>query len=109
MGNTFFFTWEISLMEALQSIANPFVIALSNVFSFLGQSETMVAIVAIYYIGLDKELGLQIGLNSIFGTVFNTLVKNVVCRRRPYFDNETIKCLVPVDRDVLEGCYRKAL
>lgn len=99
MGNTFFFAWEISLMEALQSIASPIVIALSDIYSFLGQSETMVAVIAIYYLGYDKKLGLQIGLNSIFATVTNTLIKNVVCRRRPYFDHDSIECLVPVDKE----------
>jgi undecaprenyl-diphosphatase len=37
------------------------------------------------------------GLSAIMGMVWNTMVKNIVLRRRPYFDHEAIKILRVVD------------
>ena len=45
-----------------------------------------------------KELAKQIGMMMVVGLVFNPMLKNVVMRRRPYFDHEGIKCLKPVER-----------
>lgn len=97
IGNTFFFNWEVNLMVALQSIANPLMVAISKVFSVLGQQEVLVAIIAVYYLGINKKIGMRIGLTAIIGTVFNTMIKNIFLRRRPYFDHEQIKCLAAVD------------
>lgn len=97
IGNTFFFDWEVKLMVAMQSIANPLLVTIANIFSVLGQQEVLVGIVAVYYLGINKKIGMRIGLTSIIGTVFNTMVKNVFIRRRPYFDHQEIECLAPVD------------
>ena len=38
-------------------------------------------------------MGRSIGLIAIMGLIWNTMIKNIVLRRRPYFDHKNIKIL----------------
>lgn len=96
-GNTFYFEWEVSLMQWLQSWIGTVGIAIATVFTMLGEDLICVAIVGFLYWCWDKELGKYVGLNLLFAVTLCGMVKNVVMRRRPYFDNEGIKCLKKVD------------
>ena len=96
-GNTFYFNWEVSLMEFLQGFIGPFGISLAKAFTFLGSSVALIAVVGTCYLGINKKIGLKIGINTLVGAVSNCMIKNIFNRRRPYFDNSGIKCLVPVD------------
>lgn len=42
-------------------------------------------------------MGRSIGLIAIMGLIWNTMIKNIVLRRRPYFDHKNIKILRVVD------------
>ena len=96
-GNTFYFEWEVSLIEWLQSWMGTVGIAIASAFTMLGEDLVCVAIVGFLYWCLDKELGKYVGLNLLFAVTLSGMVKNIVLRRRPYFDNESIQCLKPVD------------
>ena len=93
MGNTFFFRWEISVIEFLQS---HFVISntMSQLLAFLGNEAVMILFFGLFYWSLDKEAGKRIGAGMFIGILFPSIVKNIVMRRRPYMDNGNIFCKV---------------
>ena len=96
-GNTFFFGWEVRLIEWIQSWLGTAGTAIASFITFFGEEYFLVAILGFLYWCWDKEFGKYAGLNIFTGIVWNPMIKNVFLRRRPYFDNPGIKCLKPVD------------
>ena len=96
-GNSFFFPWEVNLMEWLQSHISGAGISVISRFSMFGEELLLILILGFVYWSYDKKLGKTMGLSAIMGMVWNTMVKNIVLRRRPYFDHEAIKILRVVD------------
>ncbi len=99
MGTTFFFTWEVSLMEWLQSHIGSTGISFISNFSLFGEELPLILIVGFVYWSYDKKLGRKVGLIAIMGLIWNTMIKNIVMRRRPYFDHESINILRVVDSE----------
>ena len=98
-GNTFFFPWEVSLMEWLQAHIGGAGISIISLFSMFGEELLLILILGFVYWSYDKRLGRTMGLSAIMGLTWNTMVKNVALRRRPYFDHEGIKILRVVERE----------
>lgn len=84
-------------MEWLQNMIDSVGVFITSLFTMLGEEYVIIAILGFLYWCYDKELGKLIGTNIIVGIVWNPLIKNIVLRRRPYFDHDNIKCLKPVD------------
>ncbi|MCF0231729.1 MAG: phosphatase PAP2 family protein [Enterococcus sp.] len=80
-------------MTFLQSIDNPILVGFASFVTEFGQETFLVMILGFIYWCWNKEMGKYAGLNMIASVVFLTMFKNVFLRRRPYFDNEEIKCL----------------
>lgn len=100
MGNTFFFEWEVMLMQWLQSIfSGPVSIAFFSFISEFGEDLFCVAVLGFFYWGLDKEIGKYVGLNITMATVWNAALKNIFLRRRPYFDHEGINLFKKIEKD----------
>ena len=97
IGNTFFFQWEVTLMEWLQANLGSAAISLMSFFSVFGEELPLILIVGFLYWSYDKKLGRIMGLSAIMGLTWNTMIKNVVLRRRPYFDHENINILRVVE------------
>jgi len=97
IGNTFFFQWEVTPMEWLQANLGSSAISLMSFFSVFGEELPLILIVGFIYWSYDKKLGRMMGLSAIMGLTWNTMIKNVVLRRRPYFDHENIKILRVVE------------
>lgn len=97
MGTTFYFQWEVDLMVRLQQIMNQGMITAAKCFTAIGGEIVVVIMVLLLYWCINKDLGIKLGVNLLSGLGFNTQLKNVFLRRRPYFDNPEIKCLDPVD------------
>lgn len=95
---SFSFAWEVSLMEWLQGALGSLAKPIGSFFTMFGEEMILVAILGFLYWCYNKELAKQIGMMMVVGLVFNPMLKNVVMRRRPYFDHEGIKCLKPVER-----------
>lgn len=93
MGNTFYFEWEVKLMEMIQKWMGDFFVSLASTLSAIGEEMVLIAILGFVYWCYDKKFGKAIGLTIVIGTVINPLIKNVVIRRRPYFDHSGIDCL----------------
>ena len=98
-GNTFFFDWEVALMERLQGAIGGAAASVVSFLSAFGEELLLVAILGLLYWGLDKKLGKYVGLNLLVSNALCPMIKNVVVRRRPYFDNAGVKILRPVDSD----------
>lgn len=100
MGNTFFFSWEVNLIEWLQSIfSSDLSIKIWSILSMLGEELIGVSVLGFFYWGYNKKLGKFIGINVVINSVFNPFIKNMFNRRRPYFDHSGIKILKPVEAD----------
>ena len=110
LGNTFFFDWEMRLMEWLQANigSTGFGFWLLSNLSAFGEELLLIVIMGFFYWGLNKEFGKYIGVNVLMANVWNPMLKNVVLRLRPYFVAEkngyVIKALRPVDssKDVMD-------
>ena len=98
-GNTFFFSWEVSLMAWLQAHIGDTWISFMSFFSLFGEELPLILIVGFVYWSYDKKLGRKVGLIAIMGLIWNTMIKNIVMRRRPYFDHESINILRVVDSE----------
>ena len=98
-GNTFFFPWEVNLMEWLQGHISGAGISIISLFSMFGEELLLILIVGFVYWCYDKKLGRTMGLSAIIGLGWNTMAKNIALRRRPYFDHEGIRILRVVDKE----------
>lgn len=96
MGNTFYFGWEPALMAWLQGHMGDFGVTLASFITLFGEETLMVLVLGFFYWCWDKQVGLYLGTNIITASVWNPLFKNVVLRRRPYFDCPEVQCLKPV-------------
>ena len=83
-------------MTFLQSHLGAYGEALAEYMTLAGEKLWAIAIIIIVYLGINKEAGIFTGKCVTLGMVCNPMLKNVILRRRPYFDNTSIKCLKPV-------------
>ena len=97
-GNTFYFRFEVALMEWIQSILGPTGAGIVSSFSVLGEEFFLILVLGFSYWCYDKKTGERIGSVMVLGTIVNPLIKNIFWRRRPYFDHEAIKCYRPIDK-----------
>ncbi len=97
IGNTFYFDWEVRLMEWMQAHLGPVGETLAGIASFLGEQTIMVLILGFLYWCWDKEYGKFVGLNIFAVSVWNPMLKNICVRRRPYMDHSSLMCLRPVE------------
>lgn len=95
-GYTFYFEWEMAMIEWLQTNLSSAAVKLLDFCSCFGEELVLILVLGFIYWGYDKELGKRVGLNALMAASWGTMIKCVVMRRRPYFDNENIKVLRPV-------------
>ena len=92
-GNTFFFPWEVSLMEWLQNALGGSAAGVISFLSAFGEEIFMILVMGVLYWWYDKKAGKGVGLTILAAMVWNTQIKNVFIRRRPYMDHEGVKIL----------------
>lgn len=96
MGNSFFFNWEVELIEWMQRYMGHIATSLASFFTFCGDAFVVVVIMSYIYYCQNKKLGKAMAFNILL-LVVCPLIKNIFLRRRPYFDNPGIKCLKLVE------------
>lgn len=96
-GSTFFFPWEVSLMEWIQNHLSSTGLSIVSFCSSFGEELLLILLLGFLYWCWDKRIGKNIGLNVLMGLVWNPMIKNVFLRRRPYFDHEGIHILRKVE------------
>ncbi|MBR4462849.1 MAG: phosphatase PAP2 family protein, partial [Erysipelotrichaceae bacterium] len=99
LGQTFQFPFEITLIKWLQQFLSnyPFLIRLLSILTDLGDATVPAVFIGFLYWGYDKKSGITMAMQALCSTTANGMIKNLVMRRRPYFDNESIECLKAVD------------
>lgn len=95
-GYGFAFPFESEFMAWLQSFLGLNGIKFISLFSFAGAELTAVFFGFLYW-SYDKKMGKYVGLNILMALVWHPMIKNVVMRRRPYFDHEDIDIYLPPD------------
>lgn len=98
-ANSFYFDWEIRLMEYLQAHITGPAMDLVSCLSVFGEELLMIAVMGFLYWCYDKDLGRFIGLQIIMACVWNPMIKNIFLRRRPYFESDGIELLRKIDRE----------
>jgi len=98
-GNSFYFDFEVRFMELLQTTLGEKAISIISFFSAFGEELILVLIMGFLFWCYDKEFGIYVGTNIAIGLVLNPMIKNIILRRRPYFDHETINCYRMVDSE----------
>ena len=96
-GNTFYFQWEALLIETIQSRMGDAAVAVASFFTLFGEEVIMIAVLGFLYWVYDKQFARFVGTNIMVGLIVNPMIKNVVFRRRPYFDIAGVQCFKPVD------------
>ena len=84
-------------MEWLQSHIGNVGISFISFFSLFGEELPLILIIGFMYWSYDKKLGRTLGLSALMGMTWNTMIKNIFLRRRPYFDHKNIKILRVVE------------
>lgn len=84
-------------MSWLQNSFGEFGKSVAGFMTFLGEADVLIALVFLFYFVIDKKFGKSLARTIITVGVFNTEIKNCVCRLRPYFVHDNVKCLKPVD------------
>ena len=90
-GKTFFFPWEVALESGLQANLSDGVIRFFSFLSFFGEETLLIVIIGFFYWWYDKSIGRSVGLSVLMGETWNSMVKNVFRRRRPYMDHDSIE------------------
>lgn len=98
MGTTFYFEWEIRLMEYVQSFMGPIAAKIMEIITFFGDDLCIVLFLGFVYWVYDKKQGLRFGVTLMLTDIVFPIVKNIAVRRRPYMDNESIKRYVLIDK-----------
>ena len=96
-GNVFSFPWEVSVMEWLQTACPAWLISAISFLSAFGEEIFLILILGFLYWSYDKKLGRKVGLTVLMGCCWGPMIKNILVRRRPYFDHERISIFRPVE------------
>lgn len=98
MGTTFYFEWEIRLMECIQSFMIPALEKFMEFITFFGEDLCMVLFLGLVYWVFDKKKGTRLGMTIMLTDLSFPLAKNIALRRRPYMDHPSIKRFVLIDK-----------
>lgn len=99
IGSTWALPFENTFILWFQSLGGKgsFLYYLMNFISMFGEEMILVGIVGLVYWGFDKLRGEKIGFMMIGATLLNPMIKNIVCRTRPFDSVEEIQNFRDVD------------
>ena len=97
LGTTVFFSWEVALMEWLQSVLPGWSVPVISALSVFGEDLLLVAVTGFLYWSYNKELGKTVGLSMLSVNVWCPMIKNIFLRLRPYFVSDKINLLRKID------------
>ena len=97
-GNVFYYEWEVSLMVWLQTHLGAFGLRLATFFTHFGEPIILILVFGLFYWGIDKKYGKYMAANIFSVCLVGSMIKNIVIRRRPYFDHEAVQCIRPAEK-----------
>lgn len=98
----FYFPWEKDFILWFQNLGAGTIVhnilnILNNVFSFFGEEMACIIIVGIIYWGINKHIGKKIAVAIFSSAIACTMIKNIVCRLRPFTAIPEVQNLRDVD------------
>lgn len=95
IGNTWFLPFENSFILWLQSLGGKgsFIYYIMTFFTLFGEEVLLVAVMAVLYFGIDKVRGEKLGAMLMTTALLTPLIKNIVCRTRPFDSQQNIQNL----------------
>lgn len=100
MGNTFYFQWEVDLIEWIQNSMGTVGEAAAKLFSFIGGETMSLLLLIIMLFCYKKAAGKRVALTVLTASMWFPMIKNIVLRVRPYMAHEgRIRVLQVVEPD----------
>ena len=100
MGNTFYFDWEVILIEWVQNGMGSFGTTLAKMFSFIGGETMSLLLLIIMLFCYRKASGKRVAMTVLTASMWFPMIKNIVLRVRPYMAHkDSIKVLQVVEAD----------
>ena len=100
MGNTFYFQWEVDLIEWIQNSMGTVGEAAAKLFSFVGGETMSLLLLIIMLFCYKKAAGKRVAMTVLTASMWFPMIKNIVLRVRPYMAHEgRIKVLQVVEPD----------
>ena len=100
MGNTFYFQWEVDLIEWLQGAMGSAGETLAKVFSFIGGETISLLLMIIVLFCYKKSAGKRVAMTVLTASMWFPMIKNIVLRVRPYMAHkDSVKVLQVVEPD----------
>ncbi len=99
---SWYFPFEKDIIIFLQSISNSGIFGkilfyINYAFTFFGEQAFCIAFLGFFYWGYDKKIGRKLAVSLVYGTIANSLIKNLFRRARPYQAIEEINLLKDID------------
>lgn len=92
IGKTWYLPFEKDLILWLQSLGGKgsFLYYLMNGISAMGETYVIAAVIIFLYWGIDKAVGEKVAFTMFSATLLTPMIKNVVCRTRPFDSIEEV-------------------
>ncbi|SCI77071.1 Undecaprenyl-diphosphatase BcrC [uncultured Clostridium sp.] len=74
---------ELEIIRAIQSISNPFLDILFQIFTMFGEELILISIITTIYWAYDKKFGEYVAYSSLTSLLFNNAVKDIFKMKRP--------------------------
>ena len=85
--------WEVNLIEWLQIHVGSVGASIASFLSIFGEEMFLILVIGFLYWSYDKKIGRRVGLGAIMGITWGAMLKNIILRPRPYFNNKNVKIL----------------
>ena len=100
MGNTFYFDWEVDLIEWVQNTMGSVGETVSKVLSFIGGETIALLVMLVVLFCYKKEAGKRCGYSILAASMWFPMIKNIALRLRPYMvHQDRVTALMKVEED----------
>ena len=100
MGNTFFFEWEVDLIEWLQGVMGSAGEGIAKALSVIGGETVSLLVLLVILFCYKKEAGKRCGYTILTASMWFPMIKNIALRVRPYMAHQDrVKALMKVEAD----------
>lgn len=88
MGNTFFYEWEVDLIEWLQNTMGSIGEGIAKALSFIGGETISLLVLLVVLFCYKKAAGMRCGFTILAASMWFPMIKNIALRLRPYMVHE---------------------
>lgn len=92
--------FEVEIIKSIRSISVPFLDAIMQIITFLGEQYILVLILAVIYFCYNKQIGQRLAFIIFTSLLINNTIKGLVQRPRPFTVDTTYD---PVRRETATG------